>query len=48
MTGQPTARQRRGSPRTGPEQAVSDLIGLARAAGGPDNIACAVADIMAL
>ena len=32
----------------GPEQAVSDLIGLARAAGGPDNIACAVADIMGL
>jgi serine/threonine protein phosphatase PrpC len=32
----------------GPEQAVRDLIGLGRAAGGPDNIACAVADIVAL
>ena len=31
-----------------PEQAASDLIGLARAAGGPDNVACAVADIMDL
>ena len=32
----------------GPEQAVSDLVGLGLAAGGPDNIACAVADIMEL
>jgi PPM family protein phosphatase len=32
----------------GPEHAVSDLIGLARTAGGPDNIACAVADIIDL
>ncbi len=31
-----------------PDEAVSDLIGLARAAGAPDNIACAVADIVAL
>ncbi len=29
-------------------QPVSDLIGLARAAGGPDNIACAVADVVNL
>jgi serine/threonine protein phosphatase PrpC len=29
----------------GPEEAVAELIGLARAAGGPDNIACAVADV---
>jgi serine/threonine protein phosphatase PrpC len=32
----------------GPEQVVSSLIGLANAAGGPDNVACAVADIMDL
>ena len=31
-----------------PEQVVSSLIGLANAAGGPDNIACAVADIIDL
>jgi protein phosphatase len=31
-----------------PEQVVGDLIGLAKAAGGPDNIACAVADIQDL
>lgn len=30
-----------------PEQAVSELIALGNAAGGPDNIACAVADIVA-
>jgi PPM family protein phosphatase len=31
-----------------PAGAARDLIGQARAAGGPDNIACAVADIMAV
>ncbi len=31
----------------GPDEAVTALIGLARAAGGPDNIACAVADVPA-
>ncbi len=31
-----------------PEQVVSDLISLARSAGGPDNAACAVADIVAV
>lgn len=31
-----------------PEQVVGDLIGLANSAGGPDNIACAVADIVDL
>ncbi|MEY9948012.1 MerR family transcriptional regulator [Kitasatospora sp. GAS1066B] len=29
-----------------PEQAVQQLIGLANRAGGPDNIACAVADVV--
>jgi serine/threonine protein phosphatase PrpC len=28
-----------------PEQAVERLIGLANEAGGPDNIACVVADV---
>ncbi|MEU3185050.1 MerR family transcriptional regulator [Streptomyces sp. NPDC006923] len=32
----------------GPEPAVSELVGLARRAGGPDNIACVVADVVAL
>ncbi|MFF1955769.1 MerR family transcriptional regulator [Streptomyces sp. NPDC058220] len=32
----------------GPEPAVRDLIDLARRAGGPDNIACVVADVSAL
>ena len=31
-----------------PEQAAGDLTGLANSAGGPDNIGCAVADIMDL
>jgi serine/threonine protein phosphatase PrpC len=30
-----------------PEQAVQGLIDLANAAGGPDNIACVVADVAA-
>jgi serine/threonine protein phosphatase PrpC len=29
-----------------PEQAVDRLIDLANAAGGPDNIACVVADVV--
>jgi len=29
-----------------PEQVVQELIGLANSAGGPDNIACAAADIV--
>ena len=29
-----------------PEEAVAQLIELANQAGGPDNIACAVADIV--
>jgi PPM family protein phosphatase len=29
-----------------PEQAVARLIGLANEAGGPDNIACVVADVI--
>jgi protein phosphatase len=32
----------------GPKQVVSSLIGLANVAGGPDNVACAVADIIDL
>jgi protein phosphatase len=31
----------------GPEAAVRRLVGLAREAGGPDNVACAVADVVA-
>jgi PPM family protein phosphatase len=31
-----------------PEQAVAQLIDLANQGGGPDNIACAVADIVEL
>lgn len=31
-----------------PVQAVGDLVGLANAAGGPDNIGCAVADVIEL
>ncbi|MBM9508479.1 MerR family transcriptional regulator [Actinacidiphila acididurans] len=31
----------------GPEQAVRDLIALANAHGGPDNIGCVVADVLA-
>ena len=31
-----------------PAQAASDLVGLANAAGGPDNVACAVADVVSL
>ncbi|MGW1296847.1 MerR family transcriptional regulator [Streptomyces sp. NPDC002533] len=30
----------------GPEEAVRRLVGLAREAGGPDNVACAVADVV--
>ncbi|MFE1482235.1 MerR family transcriptional regulator [Streptomyces fimicarius] len=30
----------------GPEEAVRGLVGLAREAGGPDNVACAVADVV--
>ena len=30
-----------------PEQTVQDLIGLAHAAGAPDNIACVIADVIA-
>ncbi len=29
-----------------PEEAVHRLVGLARGAGGPDNVACAVADVV--
>lgn len=29
-----------------PEEAVRRLVGLAREAGGPDNVACAVADVV--
>jgi serine/threonine protein phosphatase PrpC len=36
------------SAATNPEAAVGDLIGLANAAGGPDNIACVVADVINL
>lgn len=32
----------------GPQQALDELIGLAYAAGAPDNIACVVADVVAL
>jgi serine/threonine protein phosphatase PrpC len=32
--------------QTGPEQAVARLIDLANEAGGPDNIACVVADVI--
>ena len=31
-----------------PEEAVAQLIELANQAGGPDNIACAIADIVEL
>ena len=31
----------------GPEQAVAELIGLANSGGGPDNIACVAADVVA-
>jgi PPM family protein phosphatase len=31
---------------TGPDQAVQELVDLANAAGGPDNIACVVADVI--
>ncbi|MFH9752855.1 MerR family transcriptional regulator [Streptomyces griseus] len=30
----------------GPDEAVRRLVGLAREAGGPDNVACAVADVV--
>ena len=36
------------SAATDPEQAVQQLIGLAHAAGAPDNIACVIADIAAV
>jgi serine/threonine protein phosphatase PrpC len=36
------------SASTHPEQAVQHLIGLAQAAGAPDNIACVIADITAM
>jgi protein phosphatase len=29
-----------------PEQAVRELVALANAAGGPDNVACVVADVV--
>lgn len=31
-----------------PEQAVRELIALANASGGPDNVSCVVADLMEL
>jgi serine/threonine protein phosphatase PrpC len=33
-------------PGASPEEAVSRLIALANEAGGPDNIACVVADVI--
>lgn len=38
-------RQTLASPETSPEETVRRLIELANEAGGPDNIACAVADV---
>jgi PPM family protein phosphatase len=35
-------------PRTEPEQVVADLIALCHEGGAPDNIACVVADVIAL
>lgn len=32
----------------GPDTAVRELVALAHAAGGPDNVACVVADVVAL
>ncbi|MDQ0795347.1 hypothetical protein [Streptomyces sp. B1I3] len=32
----------------GPDAAVRDLVALAGAAGAPDNVACVVADVVAL
>ncbi|MEE1739891.1 hypothetical protein PUR49_25790 [Streptomyces sp. BE147] len=32
----------------GPDTAVRDLAALAADAGGPDNVACVVADVVAL
>ena len=31
-----------------PEQTVRELVGMARLAGGPDNVSCVVADVLQL
>ena len=40
-----TIRETLGAVALSPEEVVARLITLANEAGGPDNIACAVADI---
>jgi PPM family protein phosphatase len=40
-----TIRETLSAPESSPQAAVRRLIELANAAGGPDNIACVVADV---
>ena len=43
----PVIRETLAAPALSPEEVVGRLVTLANEAGGPDNIACALADIIA-